>query len=174
MCSALDGDELDGSRNDGNFVRFYQRIGSVGIWAFADGSLQVQFPDHTKLVLSASGTHISATCISPEAAAYLASRADLLPNHISSREIFDDSVQALLHEGGRIRARVIKANALAAKLGFVLRVVEQWTRNQGLGRLDEGDDGLEWDGFMLREGARKADRVTVGRFGGDDGARMGQ
>ncbi|KAK0876716.1 Cell cycle serine/threonine-protein kinase cdc5/MSD2 [Friedmanniomyces endolithicus] len=174
MCSALDGDEVDGSRNDGNFVRFYQRIGSVGIWAFADGSLQVQFPDHTKLVLSASGTHISATCISPEAAAYLASRADLLPHHISSREIFDDSVQALLHEGGRIRARVVKANALAAKLGFVLRVVEQLSRNHGLGRLDEGDDGLEWEGVMVREGAKKADRVTVGRFGGDDGARLGQ
>lgn len=41
MCSSLDGEEADIGRNDGNFVRFYQRIGNVGIWAFADGSLQV-------------------------------------------------------------------------------------------------------------------------------------
>lgn len=46
MCQSLDGEELDVGRNDGNFVRFYQRIGSVGIWAFADGSLQVSTPFH--------------------------------------------------------------------------------------------------------------------------------
>ncbi|TKA83890.1 hypothetical protein B0A55_00103 [Friedmanniomyces simplex] len=163
MCSALDGDELDVSKNDGNFVRFYQRIGSV------------HFPDHTKLVLSASGTHLSATCISHDAAAHLATHADLLPHHVSSREIFTDSVGSLLHDGGRIRARVVRANGLEGKLTFVGRVVEQWCRNGGLGRLDEGgkEDGLAWEGGMVREGARKVDRVTVGRLGGDEGIRVG-
>lgn len=44
MCQSLDGEEADLGRREENFVRFYQRIGSVGIWAFADGSLQVSLP----------------------------------------------------------------------------------------------------------------------------------
>ncbi|KAK3068825.1 Cell cycle serine/threonine-protein kinase cdc5/MSD2 [Teratosphaeriaceae sp. CCFEE 6253] len=177
MCSSLDGDEAEGGKDDGNFVRFYQRIGSVGIWAFADGSLQVHFPDHTKLVLSPSGTHLSATCLTPEATSYLASHADLLPHHVGSRETFANSVQALLHEGGRVRARIVKANAVAEKLGFVLRIVEEWVRNEGLGMLDAdesgdeggyGTDGLRWDGLAVGGAAKKVDRVSVGRYGGDD------
>ena len=138
--------------------------------------LQVHFPDHTKLVLSAGGTHLSATCISPEAAAYLSSNSDLLPHHVSSREVFSDTITSLLHEGGRVRARTVKANAIHEKLSFVLDVVKQWINNGGLGRLDEDNDRkrdgpvekLYWEGLMVRDGARKLDRVTVGRYGGDE------
>ncbi|KAK5124140.1 hypothetical protein LTR85_001843 [Meristemomyces frigidus] len=173
MCSSLDGEEADTGGDDANFVRFYQRIGNVGIWAFADGSLQVHFPDHTKLVLSPAGTHVSATCISPEAAAYLASHSDLLPHHVSSREVYADNLQSLLHEGGRIRSRVVKANAMTDKLGFILQVVGQWIAHDGLGRLDEDGEGekLYWEGLMVKDGARKVDRVTVGRYGGDEAGK---
>jgi serine/threonine protein kinase len=41
MCQSLDGEETIGEGNGDNFVRFYQRVGNVGIWAFVDGSLQV-------------------------------------------------------------------------------------------------------------------------------------
>ncbi|KAK4565361.1 Cell cycle serine/threonine-protein kinase cdc5/MSD2 [Recurvomyces mirabilis] len=177
MCQSLGGDEEDIGRNNENFVRFYQRIGSVGVWAFADGSLQVHFPDHTKLVLSAAGTHISATCISPDAALYLASHGDLLPHHVSSREVFADSVHSLLHEGGRIRSRIVNANALSEKLQFVLRVVGQWVANDGLGKLDEdkafaGEMGMRWTGAAVGEGGRKVDLVSVGRRGGDDDLKL--
>lgn len=137
--------------------------------------VQVHFPDHTKLVLSATGTHISATCISPEAAGYLASHADLLSHHVTNREVFSDTISSLLHEGGRVRARIVKANALSEKLQFVHDVVQQWIGNAGLGRLDEDEDGkgargekLYWEGLMVKDGARKMDRVTVGRYGGDE------
>lgn len=43
MCQSLDGEVgLGGNeaRSD-NFVRFYQRIGTVGMWVFADGCMQV-------------------------------------------------------------------------------------------------------------------------------------
>jgi len=132
---------------------------------------QVHFPDHTKLVLSASGVNVSATCISPEAAAYLSSHSDLLPHHVASREVLADTVSSLLHEGGRVRSRVVKANAVVDKLAFILQVVEQWIGNAGLGRLDEAGSGegkLYWEGLMVKDGARKVDRVTVGRYGGDD------
>lgn len=42
MCQSLDGEETEVVAKGENFVRFYQRIGNVGIWAFADGCLQVR------------------------------------------------------------------------------------------------------------------------------------
>lgn len=62
---------------------------------------------------------------------------------------------------------------MTEKLNFVLEVVKQWITNGGLGRLSDDEDGkggekLYWEGLMVKEGgARKVDRVTVGRFGGD-------
>ena len=43
MCSSIDGEEWDLNARSDNFVRFYQRIQSVGMWAFADGCLQVRY-----------------------------------------------------------------------------------------------------------------------------------
>jgi hypothetical protein len=171
----------EGKNND-SFVRFYQRIGNVGLWVFADGAMQCHFPDHTKLVLSASGDLVSATCISPEAAEYLRLNMDLLPHHITGREILADSVQGLLHESNRVRARVVRSNDIETKLRFINNVVGQWIRNGGLGRLDTDADvvaelavsgrdvkteKLYWEGMMVKDQARKIERVTVGRLGGD-------
>ena len=127
-------------------------------------------------MLSSTGTHISATCISPEAAAYLSSHSDLLPHHVTSREVFLDSLTSLLHEGGRVRARIVKANAVVEKLKFISDVVRQWIDNGGIGRFDEDEDCREtsrgeklyWEGLLVKDIARKYDRVTVGRYGGDD------
>jgi serine/threonine protein kinase len=44
MCQSLDGEETVSESTSDNFVRFYQRVGNVGIWAFVDGSLQVLIP----------------------------------------------------------------------------------------------------------------------------------
>ena len=132
---------------------------------------QIHFPDHTKLVLSSPGTLISATCISPEGSDYLSTHSTLLPHHITGREILADSVHALLHESGRVRARMVRANDLVRKLEFVSEVVGQWISNGGLGRLDAdaevGGEKLYWEGAMVRDQARKVERVTVGRCGGD-------
>ena len=126
----------------------------------------MHFPDHTKLVLSASGALVSATLISSEAATHLAQHGDLLPVHVSSREVFADSTFALLYEGGRVRQRTVKANAVREKLAFVQEVVGQWMQCGGLGKLRDGD-GLSWSGPVAGEGKGREDRVTVGRIGGD-------
>lgn len=200
MCQSLEGDvgsensNSSSSSSSDSFVRFYQRIGNVGLWVFASGAMQVHFPDHTKLVLSASGDLVSATCISPEAAEHLRTYSDLLPHHITGREILADSVQGLLHESGRVRARVVRANEIGVKLAFVRDVVSQWVGNGGLGRLDGDADvvgfagasgggrgekkggKLYWEGMMVKDQARKIERVTVGRLGGDvreGGERVG-
>lgn len=172
MCQSLEGDVGMGDSKSEGFVRFYQRIGNVGLWVFADGAMQVHFPDHTKLVLSAAGTLVSATCITPEAAEYLRTNNDLLPHHITGREILADTVQGLLHESGRVRTRVVRANDIEIKLRFVVDVASQWIANGGLGRLDADKDigtgeKLYWEGMMVKDQARKVERVTVGRLGGD-------
>lgn len=46
MCQSLDDsgkreEETRSGEGEGNFVRFYQRIGNVGVWGFVDGCLQV-------------------------------------------------------------------------------------------------------------------------------------
>ena len=46
MCQSLDGEETIGEGSGDNFVRFYQRVGNVGIWAFVDGCLQVSPASH--------------------------------------------------------------------------------------------------------------------------------
>ncbi|EME38410.1 hypothetical protein DOTSEDRAFT_48637 [Dothistroma septosporum NZE10] len=170
MCQSLDGEECEGSTNDENFVRFYQRIGSVGVWAFADGCLQVHFPDHTKLVLSADGQVISSTLLTVEATQHLHAKGELLPQHVNSRQVIADSTQSLLSSSNRVRQRTVKANQLSDKLKFVLEVVSQWASGGGLGHLDEdeGDEKLHWEGLCVRDqNQRKVDRVTVGRLGGD-------
>ena len=45
MCQSLfegEQEEQSSGKGDGNFVRFYQRVGGVGIWGFLDGGLQVR------------------------------------------------------------------------------------------------------------------------------------
>ncbi|USW54226.1 Putative serine/threonine-protein kinase, active [Septoria linicola] len=172
MCQSLDGSEESGStgHDQENFVRFYQRIGNVGVWAFADGCLQVHFPDHTKIVLSSSGQVISATVLTPEATSHLSQNGDLQPQHVTNREVLADGVHAMLFEGGRVRQRIVKANQLPGKLAFIQDVVSQWINNNGLGRLDEDQGGakLSWEGLTVKENKTKVDRVTVGRCGGDD------
>lgn len=137
---------------------------------------QVHFPDHTKLVLSATGSRISATCISTDAAAYLSSEGTLLPHHVTTREVFEDSVSALLYESDRVRARIVRANHISEKLQFIASIVGQWNRNGGLGRLDNDFDqgqssDLHWKGLSVTAGEKKMDRVTVGRHGGDEGVK---
>lgn len=51
MCQSLDDsgkreEETRPGECEGNFVRFYQRIGNVGVWGFVDGCLQVRRSSH--------------------------------------------------------------------------------------------------------------------------------
>ena len=66
---------------------------------------------------------------------------------------------------------------MTEKLVFIENVVGQWIAGGGIGRLCDDESGhgggekLYWEGLCVKDGARKVDRVTVGRSGGDDGGR---
>lgn len=70
--------------------------------------------------------------------------------------------------------RTVRANRLAEKLELIVEVVSQWIDNGGLGRMDEDDGGerLSWEGLTVQDGQRRADRMTVGRHGGDRANKM--
>jgi hypothetical protein len=50
---------------DATFPVVYQRFGNVNAWAFTSGSLQFDFPDHTKVVLSPGGEWIELHHLDP-------------------------------------------------------------------------------------------------------------
>ncbi|KAF2228647.1 Pkinase-domain-containing protein [Viridothelium virens] len=163
-----------------DFVRFYQRHGNVGTWAFASGALQFNFPDHTKLVLSPLGTSVSLTHLTAVAARHLRAQRELPQKYIRQRATLACSTEALLRGtsiggDGELRrfGEVVRANAVREKLELVRGVVEGWIEGGGLGRIGEGKDAREvfWDGQMAEDSGKKLEWVTVGRFGGDEGKK---
>ncbi|KKY13092.1 putative plk plk-unclassified protein kinase [Diplodia seriata] len=151
------------------FVRFYQRFGSVGIWGFGDGSFQFNFPDHTKLVLSADGCFCNFTCLSLEAAQYLEQFGEVPYKYIKTRNTLTTSLRTLLNATGEKGAPIkalAEANYLKEKLQFIMTVIDGWVAGGGLGCSTRATARLRWEGPLV-EDERKQEWVTVGRAGGD-------
>ncbi|KAF2203736.1 hypothetical protein GQ43DRAFT_478776 [Delitschia confertaspora ATCC 74209] len=145
-----------------NFVKFYQRLGNVGVWGFIDGSFQFNFPDHTKMVFSSDAGYCNFTCLPIEAAERLDKTGDVPFKDIKNRSVLYGSVQQLLYGSADRRdpsTAVTAANHLRGKLEFIMSVVEGWTRGGGLGCLEEPTD-YHWDGPQLDDG-KKQDWVTA-------------
>lgn len=134
---------------------------------------QLHFPDHTKLVFSADGLHVSATLVSVEGAAAMAATNELPARLLRDREIIEHPIDALLsssHSNAEeIRlAELVKANMFEEKLSFLLQVLDQWVGGGGLGCAQDTDDRLQWEGLWVKDHSKKVDWVTVGRHGGDE------
>ncbi|KAE8138005.1 hypothetical protein BDV38DRAFT_292620 [Aspergillus pseudotamarii] len=172
----------------GQFVKFYQRFGNVGVWGFGDGAFQFNFPDHTKIVISPGRTRSSSPWIdfyhlSPSAARYLSSKGKMHPSGFDSRSMASDEAGTFLSiaygtgttpKDERLRD-ILEANAFLPKITFMKTVLKGWIK---LGRLGErssdqqsASDGLFWEGAQERpqpggSGGRFV-WVTVGAPGGD-------
>ncbi|PSK60803.1 hypothetical protein B9Z65_953 [Elsinoe australis] len=162
--------QVQQQQGDLGFVRFYQRMGNVGIWVFNDGCLQLHFPDHTKLVLSADGMYISATMVSIEGAQAMAEHNELPAGMLRDRQVLVDSTESFLQAArssktSDVTTQLVRANMLEEKLEFLVRVVDQWTTAGGIGCSQSGDEQLRWDGLWVKDHAKKVDWITVGRFG---------
>jgi len=141
----------------------------VTIHVDADDENQIHFPDHTKLVFSADGLHISATLVPAEGFTAIRQYNEVPIKVLRGRETITHPIHALLYgsqpgRGQKPYAELVKANMVEQKLEFLLRVLEQWISGGGLGR---GDARVQWEGPSVKEQARKSDWVTVGRTGGD-------
>ena len=77
----------------------------------------------------------------------------------------EDAISTVLSSSFQMR-KVIEANMLESKLEFIIRLMDRWSAAGGIGCLPPEAQKLQWEGPQLTSG-KKADWVTVGRFGGD-------
>lgn len=131
-------------------------------------SLQFNFPDHTKLVLSSDGGYATFLCLPYEATALLEATGNVPWRHVRARETLKGSLQQLLY-GSADKAdgykEVTQGNHLREKIEFIYAVVEEWVQEGGLGCLIEPKE-YSWTGPQLEE-TKRLDWASVGRFGGD-------
>jgi myosin-1 len=128
----------------------------------------VNFPDHTKLVLSSDASYCNFICLSLDAIRYLKAKGDLPWKHIRERATLQGSLQQLLY-GSVDKADPVKeitaGNSLRGKLEFITSVMDGWIQGGGMGRLDD-PQAFTWKGQQLEDN-KKLDWASVGRFGGD-------
>ncbi|KAF6233400.1 hypothetical protein HO173_008332 [Letharia columbiana] len=164
-------EEADSSRSRRNnvagpFVKFYQRLGNVGIWGFGDGSFQFNFPDHTKIVVSGDGTWLDFYHLPIQAAKALKTGRILEAGALAARSVlcYPTSVMLSGSYRGHEFKELVRENELDAKTAFVRDVVGLWAKEGGLGCMGR-KEGVKWEG-MLEEGGKLV-WVTVGAKGGD-------
>ncbi|KAI9806963.1 MAG: Cell cycle serine/threonine-protein kinase cdc5/MSD2 [Piccolia ochrophora] len=157
----------------GPVVKFYQRLGDVGVWAFADGAFQFNFPDHTKVILSDDGIHCDFFYLPVDVAGHLDKYGSFDdPNALSNRGRLSLPTRQLFRQGKgdtQITA-IVESNQLAKKICFVKQVVAEWQLCGGLGGMRQGNEKLEYKG--MREKPKQGQReklvwATVGCHFGD-------
>ena len=157
------------------FIRFYQRLGNVGIWGFGAGSFQFNFPDHTKLIIYRSGRKdgqrlmLDLYHLQPEDAMYLARYGSMTETSMDRRDSITAPVAEILSGEEAKYMDVITSNQILGKLSWIRAVVGVWIQEGGLGKT--GKERLAWAGLQDKATERgKRSRmvwVTVGRDGGD-------
>ncbi|PFH62535.1 hypothetical protein XA68_13117 [Ophiocordyceps unilateralis] len=169
-------------------VTFYQRFGDVGCWVFSDGHIQFNFPDHTKIVLDATGTWCHFWHLPQEAAERLAATGTIGAAALDDRATLSYPLQTLLNfqskpsrasSASRRRPEIDAslqgipaANDFRRKIEFIRDVVREWVANGGMGNSSMSRDSrLRWVGF--RETAEAGGAllkhvwVTIGARWGD-------
>ncbi|EHK16588.1 serine/threonine protein kinase [Trichoderma virens Gv29-8] len=170
-------------------VTFYQRFGDVGCWVFGDGHVQFNFPDHTKIVLDATGTWCHFWHLPQEAAERLASTGSIGATALDDRATLSYPLQTLLNFQARSSARtattasrrrpeiepelqgIPAANDFRRKVEFIKSVVKEWVANGGLGNSSmERESRLRWTGYRETVHATAPQKhvwVTIGARWGD-------
>ncbi|EON64246.1 PLK protein kinase [Coniosporium apollinis CBS 100218] len=146
------------------FIRFYQRLGTVGIWGFTDGCFQFNFQDHTKLVMSPDGKYCNFTCLPVEGAQHLKENGDLPFKYIRQRKTLSGLVHTLLFgtadEAVAYRA-VTEANLLPEKLRFIIKLMNEWVGCGGLGCLSPEAQRMKWEGPQVFDKKKNDEWVTA-------------
>ncbi|KAI6093718.1 kinase-like protein [Hypoxylon rubiginosum] len=170
-------------------VTFYQRIGDVGCWVFADGHLQFNFPDHTKLVLDATGTWCHFWHLPQESAEKLASTGELDETALDERGVLSYPLQTLLNFAMKPAVRPTRnvtrkrpeinpmlqgipaANDFRRKIEFIKNIIKEWVTNGGLGNSNMArEHRQQWTGCRetVHSGPSKHVWVTIGARWGDE------
>ncbi|KAL2134903.1 hypothetical protein VTI74DRAFT_10538 [Chaetomium olivicolor] len=169
-------------------VTFYQRFGDVGCWMFADGHMQFNFPDHTKIVLDSTGTFCHFWHLPQDAAKTFYETGSLPESALDGRAVLAYPLQTLLNfatvpkqPGTSSRRRpeispelqgIPAANQFRPKIEFIRDVVREWTANSGIGNSDlSRERRMRWNGVRETRNVQAPAKhvwVTIGARNGDD------
>jgi len=160
----------------GHLIHFYQRLGNVGVWRFADGGIQFNFPDHTKIVvyrgfdsLSEAETLVDLIYLEARDAKDMASYGQITHEALERRDLKTFRLSDIRQLSGlrRSEMEIIRTNEVAEKLDWIRAVIGCWIKEGGLGWT--GEERLGWSGLQERRDDKrtKLQWVTVGRPGGD-------
>jgi len=165
------GSEYRVSGSQTQFVHFYQKIGNVSMYRFIDGALQVNFPDHTKVVVhqdDAGQYLVDFVHLDSRDAKELGRQGIITREAIERRANLtlplSDVLTATLR---RTESEIVRTNEFVEKLSWIRAVVGCWIREGGVGWM--GEEKLGWSGLQETREDRKAkvQWFTIGRFGGD-------
>ncbi|KAG0154588.1 hypothetical protein PDIDSM_156 [Penicillium digitatum] len=150
--------------NSAQFVKFYQRLGNVGIWGFGDGAFQFNFPDHTKLVISPGRTRSSSPWIdfyhlSSSAARFFAAKGKMHPAGFDTRAVASDEAATFLSiaNGDSINSTedlirdILDANAFIQKIAFIEDTLRVWIEFGRLGGRPPSIDSASADDSLPDE-----------------------
>lgn len=157
----------------------------------ATNSKQFNFPDHTKVVLDATGTWCHFWHLPKDAAERLANDGTIEGAALDERAILSYPLQTLLNfqakptmsrstrtAASRRRPEIHPelqgipaANDFRRKISFIKSVVKEWVSNGGLGNSSMSRESrLRWTGHRERSNAKDPQKhvwVTVGARWGD-------
>lgn len=167
-------------------VTFYQRIGDVGCWVFADGHSQFNFPDHTKIVLDEEGQWCHFWHLPQEAAEKLAATGELDETALDDRAVLSYPLQTLLNFATKPAVRtttrkrpeinpmlqgIPAANHFRQKIEFIRGIIREWVSNGGIGNSRMSRvHRQQWTGCRetVHSGPSKHVWVTIGARWGDE------
>ncbi|KAJ9610464.1 Cell cycle serine/threonine-protein kinase cdc5/MSD2 [Cladophialophora chaetospira] len=161
-------------------IHFYQRVGNVTVWRYADGGLQFNFPDHTKVTTHQQtedgNWQVNCVFLMPTDAVGLASHGIVSSEAMDRRDELSLPLEDVLADSlRRSEMEIIRTNEIKEKLCWIRAVIGCWIKEGGLGKM--GEERLGWSGLQERRNDKqiKLQWVTVGRFGGDgDGPSKGE
>jgi hypothetical protein len=166
-----------GERSSRHFIHFYQRVGNVTVWRFADGGLQFNFPDHTKVTIhqqaSEADPHdrqwqVDSVYLMPTDAAGLASHGIVSNEAMERRDELSLPLEDIMGDAlRRSEMEIVRTNETKEKLSWARAVIGCWIKEGGLGKM--GEERLGWSGLQERRNDKqvKLQWATVGRYGGD-------
>ncbi|KAI9812452.1 MAG: Cell cycle serine/threonine-protein kinase cdc5/MSD2 [Pycnora praestabilis] len=180
----------------GPFVKFYQRLGNVGVWGFGNNSFQVSvtvathmyvdspsnaktqqfnFPDHTKIVISDDGKWCDFYHLTRHAAVCLEEDGYIPSSELDDRGVLSYPTQVLLHGSYKTHhfGYICEANQFLEKIEFIRHIALDWQGNGGLGNVNS--DFIKnrrcWKGLREHSANGRPEKlvwVTVGAQGGDE------
>lgn len=177
------GDAKSGAKKSEHFVHFYQRVGNVTVWRFADGGLQFNFPDHTKITIHQQADdveedghyQVNFVYLMPTDAVGLANHGIVSSEAMERRDELSLPLEDIMANGlRRSEMEIVRTNEVKEKLCWVRAVIGCWIKEGGVGKM--GEERLGWSGLQERRDDKKMKLqwVTVGRYLGDgDGSAKG-